>query len=64
MASLWIFEGETLFFIASTEKTEASESTSLVDIYEIFEKCSILFKIKEGDNFNHKNTLSILRIEI
>jgi hypothetical protein len=29
---------------------------------ETFEKRSILFKIKEGENFNHRNTLSILRI--
>jgi len=32
--------------------------------YETFEKCSISFKFKEGDNFNHRNTLSILRIKI
>jgi len=31
---------------------------------ETFEKCSILFKFKEGENFNHRNTLSILRIRI
>jgi len=31
---------------------------------ETFEKRSILFKAKEGDNFNHTNTLSILRIKI
>ena len=31
---------------------------------ETFEKCSILFKVKEGENFNHRNTLSILRIKI
>jgi len=29
---------------------------------ETFEKCSILFKATEGDNFNHRNTLSISRI--
>ncbi|MEE8552987.1 MAG: hypothetical protein V3S72_06775, partial [Desulfobacterales bacterium] len=33
-------------------------------INEIFEKCSILFKFKEGENFNRRNTLSILRIKI
>jgi hypothetical protein len=27
-----------------------------------FEKRSILFKAKEGENFNHRNTLSISRI--
>jgi hypothetical protein len=31
---------------------------------ETFEKRSILFKSKEGENFNHRNTLSILRIKI
>jgi hypothetical protein len=31
---------------------------------ETFEKCSILFKFKEGENFNRRNTLSILRIKI
>jgi len=33
-------------------------------LFETFEKCSILFKAKEGENFNHRNTLSILRIKI
>ncbi len=32
--------------------------------FETFEKCSILFKVKEGENFNRRNTLSILRIKI
>jgi len=31
---------------------------------EIFEKCSFLFKIKEGEDFNHRNTWSISRIKI
>ena len=31
---------------------------------ETFEKCSILFKFKEGENFNHRNTYSILRIKL
>ena len=31
---------------------------------ESFEKCSILFNIKEGENFNYRHTLSIPRIEI
>ncbi len=31
---------------------------------ETFEKCQILFKIKEGENFNRRNTLSISRIKI
>jgi hypothetical protein len=29
---------------------------------EAFEKCSISFKIREDENFNHRNTGSILRI--
>jgi len=32
--------------------------------YETFEKCQFLFKFKKGDNFNHRNTLSISRIKI
>jgi hypothetical protein len=31
---------------------------------ETFEKCPFLFKFKEDENFNRKNTLSILRINI
>ncbi len=31
---------------------------------ETFAKRSILFKAKKGENFNHRNTLSILRIKI
>jgi hypothetical protein len=31
---------------------------------ETFEKGSFLFKFKEGENFNHRNTLNILRIKI
>jgi hypothetical protein len=31
---------------------------------ETFEKCSILFKAKEGENFNHRNTWSISRIAL
>ena len=31
---------------------------------EAFEKCSILVKIKKGDNFNHRNILNISRIKI
>jgi len=34
------------------------------EIIETFEKCSILFKFKEGENFNHRNTWSILRIKL
>jgi hypothetical protein len=37
---------------------------SKFDWIETFEKYSFLFKFKEGENFNHRNTLSILRIKI
>jgi hypothetical protein len=33
-------------------------------LLETFEKCSFLFKFKEGKIFNHRNTLSILMIKI
>ena len=29
-----------------------------------FEVCAYLFKIKEGENFNHRNTRSISRIAL
>jgi hypothetical protein len=44
-----------------------------ISYFEIFEKCSFLFKFKESENFNHRcpagnalgvNTLSISRIAI
>jgi len=31
---------------------------------ETFEKCSIFAKVKESENFNHRNILNISRIEI
>ena len=31
---------------------------------ETFEKCSILVKVKEGEDFNHRNILNISRIKI
>jgi len=30
---------------------------------ETFAECSILFKFKEGENFNHRNILDISRIK-
>ncbi|MHA1369902.1 MAG: hypothetical protein ACTSRA_09345 [Promethearchaeota archaeon] len=33
--------------------------SSAIQQRESFEKCSFLFKFKEGENFNHRNTLSI-----
>ena len=44
---------------------DVSLNTSAVrDEKETFEKCLFLFKFKEGENFNHRNTLSISRIII
>jgi len=31
---------------------------------ETFDKCSFLFKVKEGEDFNRRNTWSISRIKI
>jgi len=31
---------------------------------ESLEKCSILFKVKEEENFNHRNTFNISKIKI
>ena len=35
-----------------------------ISYFETFEERSVLARYKEGDNFNHTNTLSISRIEI
>jgi len=40
--------------------TQGTLIHSLYSVVETFEKRSILFKAKEGENFNHRNTLSIL----
>jgi hypothetical protein len=37
-------------------------NTTKYKYLEPVSKCSILSKVKEGENFNHRNTLSILRI--
>jgi hypothetical protein len=42
--------------------TEPAPSVGIED--ETFEKCSILFKVKESENFNHRNIMNISRIEI
>ncbi len=41
-----------------------SSATDALFTFEAVSKCSILFKIKEGENFNHRNTFSISRIKI
>ena len=44
--------------------TESTAMSSKLRRDEIFEKCSILVKVKEGKNFNHRNISNISRIEI
>jgi len=45
-------------------QTMISSLISFQRNFETFEKCSILVKIKEGEDFNHRNILNISRIEI
>jgi hypothetical protein len=58
--------GETINRKAAPEKTTAfwEEQSIISFMSEPVSKCSILFEIKEGENFNHRNTCSILRIKI
>ena len=35
-----------------------------INDYETFEKCSISFKVKAREDFNHRNILNISRIKI
>jgi hypothetical protein len=44
-------------------RTDSIQKRSVRRI-ETFEKCSISFKFKEDENFDRRNTLSILRIKI
>jgi hypothetical protein len=64
-----IRKGDTLYFMILTRKSADGRVlyppiNSYLHYIETFEKRSILFKAKEGENFNHRNTLSILRIKI
>ena len=49
--------------VAELGQLEVDIEEALIDL-ETFEKCQFLFKFKEGDNFNQRNTLSISRIKI
>jgi hypothetical protein len=40
------------------------DSTKIIQVTETFEKYIFLLKFKEGETFNHRNTLSISRIKI
>jgi hypothetical protein len=51
-------------FIGFIPESGQKINENLSDQAETFEKCSILFKVKEGKNFNHRHTLSIPRIKI
>jgi len=48
----------------NTPIPQINKINSIRSRIETFEKCSILFKFKEGENFNHRNTSSILRIAL
>ncbi len=65
------FEKQTLKFcpVSATLKifliqTFYPEFSGIEARTETLEKCSILLKFKEGENFNHRNTFSILRIKL
>jgi D-serine deaminase-like pyridoxal phosphate-dependent protein len=55
--------GKTEKNILSLQQVSRNALAVAVQV-ETFEKCSILFKFKEGENFKHRNTLGILRIKI
>jgi hypothetical protein len=44
-------------------KVESGKQITLTE-FETFEKCTVLFKVKEGENSNHRNTRSLSRIRI
>jgi len=46
------------------QKNCKMNKTENINPLEAVSKCSILFEIKEGENFNHRNTWSISRIKI
>jgi len=48
----------------SEAKISLSEQMNECRPWETFEKASFLFKFKEGEKFNHRNTFRILRIKI
>jgi len=45
-------------------KIPSEDAAWIIGQFETFEKCSVLFKFKEGENFNQRNTFSISRIKI
>jgi hypothetical protein len=52
------------FGLARTKKFKKSFKKLHLKDNETFEKCSILFKFKEGENFKRWNTLGISRLKI
>jgi hypothetical protein len=50
--------------VQKVERSVSQKTCHKVYYKEIFEKCSILLKFKEGDNFNRRNILSISRIAL
>jgi hypothetical protein len=63
MVQAVFLSGETAFFLKYNLITYRSPPF-YQPIRETFEKRSILFKAKKGENFNVRNTLSILRVKI
>jgi hypothetical protein len=53
-----------IYEISSISQDSNRALEGILKQLETFEKCSILFKFKEDENFNRRNTLSILRIKI
>ncbi len=48
----------------SNPSLSAKRNTKIWFREETFEKRSVLFKVKTGEDFNRRNTFSILRVEI
>ena len=68
---IWKFKSKNLWFRKSKRPFLIFADSFILSIAktvticaETFEKCIFLFAFKEGENFNHRNTLSISRIKI
>ena len=50
--------------VVVNQRSASPENGRTLSSMETFEKYLFLFKFKEGENFNRRNTSSILRIKI
>jgi len=58
-------EGGFRFFLHNLKKYVLLSRVEICPYYcGTFEKCPILVKVKEDENFNHRNILNISRIKI